>query len=486
MSKGNKRITQRDVRLLDETLKNKENEKDVENAWRTIFRKYFVENNDKESSPEMNSPYNVDGLITTHELIPTKLLMEFKDGTDLNKDYDRSRIMAQCIHYMHIFKEQGESLPNVIVGADENQAFVLYAPNFYHYVDDNKYNWDTRPSDAYRNDTKLMDDLTKDPNMKVWTYDFLEKGITLKQEYLNIKNMFDEIDSYTKLQGDNFKVSVTDKNINGLFLQFEKIVLKNSTKVNPVDAVNAFMKLLLVEDQDEYYQNPGNHNKLHLPNDKSIDINGSEFQIFFKRYDRNFSPNEKDRLKDMVDRLIKDDERRKSGDFWTPTIWADQADKVLQKSFGNNYKNEALIWDCAAGDKNLTRDFSYDMLFSSTIHQGEVNLSSHRNPEAISFRYDFLNDDVDKNPTDNPDPSNWKMPNRLYNNLIDASRTGKNVIFYTNPPFATENSNKRTNGKSKSSNSKNNKIVSFMKEHNLGGSNTTTILTISWKNIKVD
>ena len=35
-----------------------------------------------------------------------------------------------------------------------------------------------------------------------------------------------------------------------------------------------------------------------------------------------------------ADRLINDDDRRKTGDFWTPLIWAKRADKLLKKVIG--------------------------------------------------------------------------------------------------------------------------------------------------------
>ncbi|MDK6748086.1 hypothetical protein QP367_25070, partial [Citrobacter sp. UMB8248A] len=61
--------------------------------------------------------------------------------------------------------------PNVICGADQSKAFVLYAPNFYDYLKHN-YNWKCRPSDAYRQDPQLMMDLITDRNLSVWVYEF--------------------------------------------------------------------------------------------------------------------------------------------------------------------------------------------------------------------------------------------------------------------------------------------------------------------------
>ena len=156
-----KNFSQKSARELFQKLKVSANEKDVENAWRDAFTEYYS----NERGYEISSPENVDGFITSSSeslMFALRLLMEFKQKTDLTKGYDRARIICQCIHYMYNFREKGIELPTVIVGADENQAFVLLASNFYKYLDSQKYNWKVAPSDAYRKDPKLMEDLQKD------------------------------------------------------------------------------------------------------------------------------------------------------------------------------------------------------------------------------------------------------------------------------------------------------------------------------------
>src|SRR5699024_1999356 len=84
------------------------------------------------------------------------------------------------------------------------------------------------------------------------------------------------------------------------------------------------------------------------------------------------------------------------------------------------------------------------------------------------FQYDFLNDDVDLNPTDNPDSSEWKMPETLFNALLDASKTGKRVIFYSNPPYGTANNADKAGGSKKGM--ANTKMSMYMKQHKWGQS----------------
>lgn len=463
-------VTKSDVNILWNALNMSKNEMDVSSAWRSIFKKYFVDLRPIEENATMASPFDTDGFITTGgELVfALRILLEFKDGTDLTKAFDRARVTAQVIHYMKAFKENGHELPNVVVGADQNQAFVLYAPNFYHYLDNDGYKWDVAPSSAFRVDTLLMQDLLKDNNIAVWVYD-LQRSANASQRYENIKQLFKEINSLADdRNGETYKVKVTPATVTGMFDQFKQL-FKKPDKVAPVDAVNIFLQLLTGNNADKYYQLPANPNQLHTPNDKLIDVDGVALNAFFKHFDRRLTVKEEDDLKEIGDRLIEDQTRRIKGDFWTPTFWANRADQMFQEAFGQDYKSSAIVWDCASGASNLTRDFSYSSLFVSTYHEAEISMGQEYNPEAISkFQYDFLNDDVGKTVDNTPDPNDWKMPNQLFNALKQASKTGKRVIFYTNPPYGTAGDNNKV-GKSKE-NISNSAVNLYMKQNKYGRS----------------
>ncbi|MCZ3527499.1 hypothetical protein L2821_09875 [Lactobacillus gasseri] len=438
-------------------------EKDVEDAWREFFTTCFVKNKtDANDDFTISSPENVDGLIMSDNIVfALKLLLEFKKDTNLNKVYDRARITAQCIHYMRLLSDNDRIRPNVICGADQSKAFVLYAPNFYDYLKHN-YNWKCRPSDAYRQDPQLMKDLITDRNLSVWVYEFDYRKP--KQAYINLQELIDEIDKLAQTNGNQYQVKVTDANITGMFSEFKRIVFNNPDEVTARESVTIFMKLL-IGDNTDYYLHPNKFNVLHLPNGKEISVDAIALKAFFKHFNRQLKPKEQDRLLSIADRLIEDETRRRKGDFWTPTIWANEADKLLQDAFGKDYKENSIVWDCAAGTKNLTRDFVYSDLYSSTIYQSEVDLGEKYNPEAKeSFQYDFLNDDIDLNPESNGEK--WKLPKTLFIALKEAAKTNERVIFYTNPPYGTANNLKKY-GTSKS-NIAQSKINAYMKKNDYG------------------
>ncbi|MBT9671115.1 hypothetical protein GPK34_03605 [Secundilactobacillus kimchicus] len=465
-----KRVPKKAARVLFSQLNSASVEKDVENAWRSIFENFFIKLRPKSSGERfvMSSPYNTDGFIVDESgslLFSLRLLMEFKQGTDLTKSSDRARIVAQIIHYMKKFEQNGVGLPNIVVGADENQAFVLVASNFQKYLQKD-YKWDIAPSAAYKEDLELMKDLALDANLSVFPFQFVDGNFLSK--YSSLVDLFETIESITQADADEnnvYKVKVSPATIVGMFDEFQTVAFKQS--VSATDAVNIFVQLLTGKSSDDYYLLPNNHNMLHLPGDKKVSVYGSKVEAFFNHYDRNFTADQIDELTAIADRLIQATERRYKGDFWTPSIWAHKADQIMSQVFGEEYKKDSIIWDSAAGVRNLTRDFNYNELFISTYHDGEICLGEGYNTEAKAvFQYDFLNDDVFLTPEANTDPNDWKLPKTLFDALQEASKSNKRVIFFTNPPYGTAN-NVNANGTHKAGIAKN-AINEIMKGQDYG------------------
>lgn len=513
-----KKLTQKDVKILYSKLRTANREVDIQVAWRNLFDSYFIDKNKNEANATDTSPANVDGFIVEGKLaFALRILLEFKDNRNkeeytLTRAKGRARIAIQCIYYMNRFqhykdKKTGKSdpikLPNVIVGADERQAFVLYAPNFYKYLDDNyllkigvKPNWKIPPSEAYKSEKAFMDALQEDRNLSVFVYD-LGSTKSLKDRTQIIHDLFDEIDKMADFdlnnKGDTFKVKVTESNIAVLFDDFVRITFGNmqkSDKLSPVDLVNIFEELLLGRNKDEYYQIPGKNNLLHLPGDKKVKIHGSDMRAFFNHFNKNFSIKEQDRLISISDRLIEDITRRRKGDYWTPTIWANKAIELIDDSLNgkwrtkngqviNDWKKDCVVWDCASGSKNLTRDYLFNHLYSSTIHQAELDLSTSYNsfPKSnLAFQYDFLNDDIealsvydnfDIHSLSKKDIIQLKKELKMPDNLFDDLLKNKPIVFYINPPFGTANNRAFTKQKNKN-NMAATAVNGMMKSNSLG------------------
>lgn len=54
-----------------------------------------------------------------------------------------------------------------------------------------------------------------------------------------------------------------------------------------------------------------------------------------------------------------DNYRRRTGVFYTPQIWADYAQKMIGEQFGEDWRENYIVWDCCCGTANLTRGYKF-------------------------------------------------------------------------------------------------------------------------------
>ena len=211
---------------------------------------------------------------------------------------------------------------------------------------------------------------------------------------------------------------VTEHNISNIFDYFCKKVVKDVEKIQANDLVAIFMGV--ITDPDEYYQHPNKKNVL-VCKSTHLSINGDGFKSFFSYFNRNYTPQEKNKFAEISDRLIEDTNRRNKGEFYTPTPFADYAHKYMEEVFGENWKEEYVVWSCCCGTKNMTRDYYFKELYCSTLENAELQIGARYNKEATCFQMDFLNDDETKMPA----------------SLLQAMKDNKKIIFFINPPYAT-------------------------------------------------
>lgn len=443
------KITKTDQKLFLKALKFAEVEKDVESAYRQIFEKYYGGN--------FTSPYGCDGYLEPDKgnLLAglgtsLRLLVEAKWQKNFN-DGDRFKLIAQAIYYLKKFQDDGVPLPNVIVGGDENEIFTIYAPKLYKYLGEN-YDWNIAPSSAYTNE-RLYRALLEDQNVQDIFVFRIDTGFDVNEVFQAV-NALRDIGEFKKLRVD-------EANLRKVFDEFVRLVfggdswLSGVKKIGAPEAVSIFIQSIL--GNDDIYIHPNKPNIL-VSGQKEIAIKGAAYNAFFSRYDRQYTVTEINTITAVADQLIEEIERRFHGDFWTPTIWADEAIKMIAEDLGTNWRDEYVVWDPAAGTKNLTRDYHFKHLFSSTLHQSEIDMSTQYNREAVSFQYDFLNDDIDVNP--NSDPRDLKMPKELF----EALKSDRPIIFYTNPPYGQSGSG----GDKHKAGISQNRVASIMRREKLG------------------
>lgn len=245
----------------------------------------------------------------------------------------------------------------------------------------------------------------------------------------------------------------TLSNIENLFQYFTTNIVTDLSKLNlnANELVNVFYSIL----KNEYTLK----NNCLIVNNYKILINIDNF----KSIENQNILNEIEDFSLIADRLIEDTNRRFKGEFYTPSAWVNEAHNMISNKFGDDWKDKYIVWDCACGTGNLTRDYEFKNLYCSTLNVSDFDISKEYNTNAIKFQYDFLNDDITlcKDSIEN----DVKIPIELLKSL----KEDKPLLFLINPPYATS-----SNGKSKTSKSKDGAgdtcINKVMKNNKIGAS----------------
>jgi len=389
-------------------------EKDVENAWRSKINSLFPDST-------MTSPYNTDGYLESEDG-KISLLLEFKFQENLKSKLAQVNILSQTLYYIKKFEKEGRKIPKVILIADKNECFILHSNPLSKYLD-YKLNWNAAASTAFKTNPELISDMLEDPNINPFVFD-----IVTGFNFIAIKNKVVELsENVTRL------VKVTEHNINNVFEYFQKNVLgKNALSVNEV--ANLFVNLII--NPGENYLHPKRKNILITKSFGDVYVNTDKYVSFFSHFDgEQYSIRDKEKLTSIVDRIVEDETRRRKGEFFTPTIWVDEAHKMITEAFGENWKEEYVVWDPACGTLNLTRDYKFKELYCSTIEESDIKTADQMkyNTEAVKFQYDFLNDGIVGGKI------NIENDPKLPQGLKDALLEGKKIIVLMNPPYGTAN-----------------------------------------------
>lgn len=376
-------------------------EREVEDVYNKGISLYFTEN--------ITHPFACDGFVetTTDNGKMLKLIIEYKLDEMMTSKVARAKVIAQVLFYLKRFENNGMVLPNVCLIGDINECFCFHTNDILSYLDED-VDWTIAPSSA-SNCVDLVMKIASDENINPFIFD-IDENFSFKEVAEKIKALAENVQRY---------VRVTEHNISNIFDYFCKKVVKDAKKIQPNDLVAIFMGV--ITDVEEYYQHPSKKNALVCKGGKQITINGDGFKSFFSYFNRNYTPQEKNKFAEISDRLIEDTNRRNKGEFYTPTLFVDYAHKMIAEQFGEDWKDKYVVWDNCSGTKNLTRDYYFKELYCSTLENAELEISERYNREGTSFQFDFLNDSLDKLPQ----------------GLKDALENNKPLIFFINPPYAT-------------------------------------------------
>jgi hypothetical protein len=385
-------------------------EKTVENIWWKVLSKI--------TNSEITAPYNTDGIIKTNNI---HCLLEFKYDFDFTKKLDQCKTLTQSIYYLKKFEDAGEEIPKAIFVGDKNECFVIATNDVEEYLKNDDYNWEIAPSQAHVKNPDLLLELIKDEKLNSYVYDI--------NENFNINELINKI--IAACEGKTKLIPITSINITNIFDIFVKKVINDKIiKNNTQKLAGLFIECLI--NAKNVYLHPKKKNLLVTDAYGEVKVKSDNFLSLFNHFKQEYSPKEASFITEQKDRLIEETARRKTGEFFTPAIWVQEAYKEIAKNFGSDWKEKYRVWDCAAGTANLTKDAHFDDLFISTLNEEDINVikTMGYNRNATIFQHDFLNGSDDE------------LPEELLN-------SDKELLVLMNPPYGTSDSaaSKTTSGK---------------------------------------
>ena len=402
------------------------------------------------------------------------ILLECKLNQSFRDDKTLASVLLQIICYLKQMQDSGDVLPKAIVVGSKVNCFTIGVNVLAKYVVRDIQGYKSA-STAYKYNSSLMQELLEDKAIQeqLMIYDITPTF-----------DMHDIVDRVAKIaRGTNLKLSLDTRSVAKAFDYFSMYVLKDSSKIDPRLQQKWFLQLILNADDNDFILDK---DKAYIGG-KKVNIDGRAFRSFQTSYKvtEPYTSEEERQITATADRLIEDCDRRRKGDFYTPTVWVDEAHKMLTEQLGADWREKYIVWDCACGTKNLTRDYGFKELYSSTLIEGDLALSSKynvsgtpRNELGCAFQYDFLNDDVeefeeiackckleDRKPTVN-EFKGTKLWN-VARGLIESLCEGKPLLFFINPPYGTANNREVIHNKGDSRNNmaltKINKIMNRVK-----------------------
>ena len=376
--------------------------------------------NQKLLSIDVENPIflNTDGIFDCQYLgdhggmVPFFLLMELKRDADLEDLDIRSTVLVQVIAYLTqiyamlnnyetlkrkdiIIKDDVrirlDKLPSTLLVGSKTHCFVIPTLSLKEYYTRN-IDYDLIKSAS----TFVKTEVGKIIKEQVKNDKKIQLLVLKTSEKYCMRTIAELI--YKHAKGIKEADDLSDANLIRAYEMFNTQVLTAET----ADRLPNRKKAELLA---QFIINPRNIRVMQglLSDVQSLIINGLEVEVntdgwyaFQYLYNlKEYKGNEKMKITAITDRLIEDSDRRRKGDFYTPSIWVDEAHKLLDKNLGENWRDEYMVWDCAWGTGNLTREYMFSDLYCSTLHETDLEIGSIYNLKACKFQYDFLNDDVE-------------------------------------------------------------------------------------------
>ena len=313
-------------------------EKDVENNYRAGIT-------GARPSVTWTSPHNTDGVAVWDAPPATvRLLLEAKYDLNLKSRVAACGVLGQVLLYLKRFEAAGEKMPNVLLVGDKDECFVLATEAVKGFLE-LPLDWSAAPS---KGNPELTRALVSGVNVLPYVVDVGE-GFSFKELVERVEML---------AQGKQATVRATETNVGAIFAYWRDRVFregKGKQALTPTEQVDVFLRCLF--NPEDVYLHPAKRGVLVVPGyPDGVLVDVDQYRSFFNHFEQGYKPSEVKRFLAMKDRLVEDDARRRQGAFFTPALWVEEAHRELDRTLGAGWRKDSVVWDCAAGTGNLTRD----------------------------------------------------------------------------------------------------------------------------------
>lgn len=261
----------------------------------------------------------------------TRLLLEAKLDKNLVSRKDACEVLAQAVFYLRAFQDAGHELPTVVMVADRNECFIVGSDVLLPHTK-MKIDWSGAAS---KGNSKLTAELMRDTKLEYFVHP-VRDGFDLEDVLRHAEALS---------AGQSYAICITPSNLARVYEVWKQHGVVVSPPANPIDRVMLFFAVI----ERGISELPRTEGQVYVDGFGKIKVKEMQLVLFGNTYKTGYSEEESVQLLARRDELIEDEARRFQGAFYTPEIWRDEAVREVTRVLGDDWKEECVVWDCAAG-----------------------------------------------------------------------------------------------------------------------------------------
>ncbi len=361
------------------------------------------------------------------DIITDEVWFEAKMGGDVSY----YKMFTQLLNYVYFADKEGkQKLPKLLAVIDQQKAALMKTDDIIDFLRKDTIQWGNSASNPSQ---EAVDEVSKFIGVHFVRYDIKKQGYDFRfaVRYARENGKFPQ----TKITPNNLKqvfdvwVEMIGSKIEGgeskyVELFFADIMTDSKTPTH----AKLSAELIYKNNEPAFLLREKKYEKTYELGDTE------SYHKFWDIYARPPDKKHRDYLVARRDSLIPIDERMFKGAYYTPLDVVDKAYETLNKTLGENWQEEYIVWDMCCGVGNLEiKHSNHRNIFMSTLDQEDVDVMVAINTcvAANRFQYDYLNEDI----TDDGE-IDYTLTNKVPQELRDAIAGGKKILVLMNPPYA--------------------------------------------------